>query len=141
MPTLYIIRGASGSGKTTYAQWLQDEGRIYDYHEADRYFQNPFLGTPYKFDPSKLKDAHAWCQKCVENDMKLYRHVAVSNTFTKWWRNHREQDRKRQEAEDEKRTLKKIAGDALRKLNVEDMEALKFIGVTFPSNMKKALKS
>lgn len=85
MPTLYIIRGASGSGKTTYAQWLQDEGRIYDYHEADRYFQNPFLGTPYKFDPSKLKDAHAWCQKCVENDMKLYRHVAVSNTFTKLW--------------------------------------------------------
>lgn len=67
--------------------------------------------------------------------------AAVSGELTEWWRNHREQDRKRQEAEDEKRTLKKIAGDALRKLNVEDMEALKFIGVTFPSNMKKALKS
>jgi len=65
----------------------------------------------------------------------------ISGELAQWWENHQEQDRKRQEAEDERRSPKKIAGDALRKLNVEDMEALKFIGVTFPSNMKKALKS
>jgi hypothetical protein len=40
----------------------------------------------YKFDPSKLKEAHEWCKSEIEFVMK-YDHspVVVSNTFTQEW--------------------------------------------------------
>lgn len=40
----------------------------------------------YKFNPSKLKEAHEWCREEIEFVMK-YDHpvVAVSNTFTQEW--------------------------------------------------------
>jgi hypothetical protein len=40
----------------------------------------------YKFEPSKIKDAHNWCQEEVDFLMK-YEHspVVVSNTFTQEW--------------------------------------------------------
>lgn len=95
-PILYIIRGAPGSGKTTYALHLLNKGEIASFCEADRYFENPFSGD-YKFDPSKLKEAHEWCRSVIENTMKnevemeknskvfLARNIAVSNTFTRLW--------------------------------------------------------
>jgi 50S ribosomal subunit-associated GTPase HflX len=45
----------------------------------------------YKFDPSKLKQAHSWCQNEVHNAMILnvttgeHSDIAVSNTFTQEW--------------------------------------------------------
>ena len=46
----------------------------------------------YKFDGSKLKEAHESCRNTVETYMKdslvndqFYREIAVSNTFTQEW--------------------------------------------------------
>lgn len=37
----------------------------------------------YKFDASKLKDAHAWCQSIVDSYVRNgFERVIVSNTFT-----------------------------------------------------------
>ena len=45
----------------------------------------------YKFDPSKLRDAHNWCRNSVEQAMLLNKtkgynsRIIVSNTFTQEW--------------------------------------------------------
>jgi len=77
--TLYIIRGLPGSGKSTLAAALV--GR--EYHEADQYFME--TGS-YKFDPTKLKEAHQWCHHRVSAAMQFgVAKIAVSNTFTQPW--------------------------------------------------------
>ena len=87
--TLFIIRGLPGSGKSTFAEKLV--GSDFLVCEADKYFIDKKTGE-YKFDPSKIKDAHKWCQDMVETYMKdslvndqFYREIAVSNTFTQNW--------------------------------------------------------
>lgn len=87
--TLYIVRGCPGSGKSTFAEKLV--GSDFLVCEADKYFIDKETGE-YKFDPSKIKDAHKWCQDMVETYMKdslvndqFYREIAVSNTFTQNW--------------------------------------------------------
>lgn len=76
---LYIVRGISGSGKSTFAKTL---GGVH--FEADMYFTDE--NGIYKFDPSKLKMAHNWCmiqtQKAMVNDEPK---IVVSNTFTQEW--------------------------------------------------------
>lgn len=80
---LYIIRGLPGSGKSTLAKRLYIFCLV-DYHyEADMYFID--AEGNYKFDPSKLKDAHAWCQEAVRGQIEGGYSVAVSNTFTQMW--------------------------------------------------------
>jgi predicted kinase len=74
---LYLVRGIPGSGKSTFAKQLGCT-----HFETDTFFMED---GEYKFDPSKLKQAHSWCQKIVETYMKdgeLYPKIAVSNTFT-----------------------------------------------------------
>lgn len=40
----------------------------------------------YTFEPTKIKDAHLWCQKMVESDMyNNTNRIIVSNTFTTEW--------------------------------------------------------
>lgn len=84
---LYIVRGLPGSGKSTFAEALV--GSDFLVCEADKYFM---VDGEYKFDATKLKDAHAYCQNLVETYMKdslvndqFYREIAVSNTFTQEW--------------------------------------------------------
>ena len=77
---LYCVRGVAGSGKSTFAKTLG--GRHY---EADMFFIDPISGE-YKFDGSKIKLAHEWCQNRVEGDMVLnVDKIVVSNTFTQEW--------------------------------------------------------
>lgn len=77
---LYCVRGVAGSGKSTFAKTLG--GRHY---EADMFFIDPISGE-YKFDGSKIKLAHEWCQIRVEGDMVLNMDkIVVSNTFTQEW--------------------------------------------------------
>ena len=87
--TLYIVRGLPGSGKSTFAKKLV--GSDFLVCEADKYFIDKETNE-YKFDPSKIKDAHAYCQNLVETYMKdslvndqWYGEIAVSNTFTQEW--------------------------------------------------------
>lgn len=80
---LYIVRGLPGSGKSTFAKQLVGD-KDYRHREADMYFVD--RDGNYKFNPSKLKEAHEWCREEIEFVMK-YDHpvVAVSNTFTQEW--------------------------------------------------------
>jgi predicted kinase len=80
---LYIVRGLPGSGKSTFAKSL---GGIH--FEADQFFM---VDGEYKFDGSKIKDAHKWCQNEVNSAMilnhttNLNNVIVVSNTFTQEW--------------------------------------------------------
>ena len=76
---LYIVRGIPGSGKSTFAKTLGGQ-----HYEADMYFIDE--EGNYKFDGTKIKDAHKWCQSFVETNMVLeYPKIVVSNTFTQEW--------------------------------------------------------
>jgi len=77
---LYIVRGIPGSGKSTFAKTLGGQ-----HYEADMFFIDPISGE-YKFDVSKIKLAHEWCQGMVKTDMILeYPKIVVSNTSTQEW--------------------------------------------------------
>lgn len=83
MKTLYIVRGIPGSGKSTFAKSLGGT-----HFEADMFF---IKDGEYKFDMSKIKDAHKWCQDSVNTAM-IFNHtsglnetIVVSNTFTQEW--------------------------------------------------------
>jgi predicted kinase len=84
MKTLYLLRGLPGSGKSTLAKQLGGS-----HFETDLYFVSP--DDTYNFDPSKLKEAHQWCQDAVSNAMLLNyttghnETIVVSNTFTQEW--------------------------------------------------------
>lgn len=79
-PTLYLVRGVPGCGKTTFAEQLQRNGVVTQVLEADKYFIRS--DGKYIFDPSELPDAHEWCQ--LRAKMYLYGgdSVAISNTST-----------------------------------------------------------
>jgi predicted kinase len=85
--TLFLVRGLPGSGKSTFATHIWNE---YAVCEADKFFYDK--EGNYNYDPSKIKDAHAWCKNEVETRMKdhqinpqYYPEIAVSNTFTQEW--------------------------------------------------------
>ena len=79
---LILLRGLPGAGKSTVAKALRPSG-WYGHYEADMYFMKD---GEYKFDGSKIKDAHNWCaiqtQKAMVDDIPT---IIVSNTFTQEW--------------------------------------------------------
>lgn len=84
MSTLYLIRGAPGSGKTTRAKKMLESQAIDVYFEADMYFTDPYT-SEYYFDRTKIKEAHLECQSSTDFAMSEGLNVAVANTFTKRW--------------------------------------------------------
>jgi len=79
---LILIRGISGSGKTTHAKELIKENPTLSHYEADMYF---YKNDKYQFDPNKLKQAHHWCKTKTEDCLQNNKSVIVSNTFTQKW--------------------------------------------------------
>jgi len=88
---LVILRGVSGSGKSTYASKLAV--RLYDYMNpprsvyicsADKFFKRP-NGT-YDFNPRLLGEAHEWCFEMVDSQMDFKTQVIIlDNTNTRRW--------------------------------------------------------
>lgn len=82
MCKLTLIRGLPGSGKSTLAQRLAEASWSNSSHyEADQFFM---VDGVYKFDASKLAQAHATCLQRTDKDLEMGRYVLVSNTFTTW---------------------------------------------------------
>lgn len=75
---LIIIRGVSGSGKTTFAETFK-----LSHFEADEYFVRP--DCTYDFNPRLLKNAHEFCYNCVKNSLHYGEDAVVANTFTRLW--------------------------------------------------------
>lgn len=80
---LYIIRGAPGSGKSTYAEQLVEAGYADVYFEADQFRYNKW--GEYVFDPTETASCHQKCQAAVKEALLAGKDVAVANTFTKLW--------------------------------------------------------
>lgn len=80
MPVLYLIRGVPGSGKTTFAKSLFYANLVDGVFEADQFFIDN--EGEYKFNASKLGEAHIYCQGSTRNALKEGWNVAVSNTST-----------------------------------------------------------
>ena len=77
--TLILVRGVSGSGKSTFAKQISES-----YLEADQYFIDE--NGNYNFDANKLPLAHKWCQLRTEHMMEDNQpRIIVSNTFTREW--------------------------------------------------------
>lgn len=81
-PTLYLIRGVPGSGKSTFAQSLLDNRLVQRVYEADDYF---IINGQYRFDPTLLEDAHYQCQRNTWLALYEGMSVAVSNTSCADW--------------------------------------------------------
>ncbi len=83
MKELFLLRGLPGSGKSTLAKSL---GGINI--EADQYFM---VDGEYKFDSSKIKLAHNYCQSQTQawmgsnGEQVNVDRIVVSNTFTQEW--------------------------------------------------------
>lgn len=78
---LVLVRGISGSGKSTFAQLLVELGFVHV--EADKFFVSP--SGDYHFNASKLSDAHEWCFEHTFLNLGIGNDVVVSNTFTQGW--------------------------------------------------------
>lgn len=74
---LVLIRGLPGSGKSTMARVLAMVG--YEHFEADQFFMRD---GAYCFDGSRVREAHAWCQRSTRQALQEDRRTVVSNTFT-----------------------------------------------------------
>ena len=78
MSRLIIVRGMPGSGKSTLAAKIAAL-EYYNHLETDQYWM---VDGEYKFDMSRIKDAHQWCQDSVREKLTKGYGVVVSNTFT-----------------------------------------------------------
>jgi predicted kinase len=83
---LILLRGLPGSGKSTLAKIIlqlrsADDPEVLS---ADDFFEDK--EGDYNFDPSKIKEAHNYCQfRCSERMRQQKAKIVVANTFTQEW--------------------------------------------------------
>lgn len=82
-PTLTIIRGLPGSGKTTLARQLAQKPALYNLRtkhlETDMFFTS--RDGSYTMDHALLPRAHRWCETETIKALRGGMSVVVSNTF------------------------------------------------------------
>ena len=78
MSKLIIVRGMPGSGKSTLAAKIAAL-EYYNHLETDQFWM---VDGEYKFDMSRIKEAHQWCQDTTRDKLNKGYGVVVSNTFT-----------------------------------------------------------
>ena len=82
-PKLILIRGIPGSGKSTFARFIQSLNPSYSVYEADQFFIQ--IDGKYRYDPSKIKEAHEWCKERAEYNLLYGIPTIVANTFVRKW--------------------------------------------------------
>ena len=83
---LILLRGIPGSGKTTLANIIlqQPNNNPQEVLSADDFFVGD--DGEYNFDPTKLIEAHNYCQfRCSERMRQQKVRIVVANTFTQEW--------------------------------------------------------
>ena len=82
--TLIIIRGLSGSGKTTIADLICSKQADRIAISVDDFFYDE--DDDYVFESARLKEAHEWCLNETETCVKEgFITIVVHNTFTRRW--------------------------------------------------------
>nr|QBK85450.1 MAG: AAA domain protein [Marseillevirus LCMAC101] len=76
LPNLLLVGGPSGSGKTTIANWHKQYG--FNPAAADDFF---YKNGVYKFDKTKLSDAHKGCFSRTKTLLLRGYWMVVHNTF------------------------------------------------------------
>lgn len=79
---LVLVRGWSGSGKSSLAKSKYVDPFGYILLEADMYF---YKNGVYCYDKNKISNAHEWCYNETVKQLKLGNNVVVANTFTTKW--------------------------------------------------------
>lgn len=74
---MILVRGLPGSGKSTVAHYLV--GYDFFHYETDQFW---VVDGEYKFDITRIKEAHQWCQDEVRKCLTKGFSPIVSNTFT-----------------------------------------------------------
>lgn len=81
MNSLILVRGAPGSGKSTFAKSrIEKERQVH--LEADMYHMT---NGKYEWKRENVKAAHEWCQRTTRILLENGYDVIVSNTFTEAW--------------------------------------------------------
>ena len=82
-PVLIIVRGVSGSGKSTFAEWLIDNLDRGDSLGSNRFEADQwFIDNDEPWNPRFLGTAHDWCQAEVRKSLQDGFITIVSNTTT-----------------------------------------------------------
>ncbi len=77
---LVLLSGISGSGKTTVAQGVVNR-LLHSDVTAKAVSADDFWGVEYKFDITRISEAHAWCMMETVRLLKAYDVVLVHNVF------------------------------------------------------------
>ena len=92
MPTMIIVRGLPGSGKSYLAHEMKMEisrkrGRV-SHVEADMFhfkWDEAENKQTYQYDPEMKIVAHRWCERMTGDAMEDGRDIIISNTFSQYW--------------------------------------------------------
>lgn len=83
-PALIILRGVSGSGKSTFADWLEFSFNMHQFDVSVQKFEADqwFIDNDEPWNPRYLPTAHEWCQSEVKKSLQNGYVTVVSNTTT-----------------------------------------------------------